>query len=398
METPKPFLTENGECRPSPTKEKDLQMFKRITIAAVVTATTVFAVSGAQAATIDLDNLVWSVPHLIDTSQVDFGQIQSPEPRNNRGLAMDPTGQYLYAGYNDEFVRRIDLTISDVIDATDAQLLGVRGKGIDVDDVGRVYLAEGSQVKVYNADLSSNLFNLTGLTKSEGVAVTREAGQLVLYNADRTEDNLKKWILTESGPGISGAVLDGTFGTAGIVSLPSDPRSVEVDGSGRVWVASKDNDTLYRVSADGSTIDSVTVGSPQDIDFDGDVALVTRYEARTISRLDADTMLSLGSDITVPWAGLSLDPDGQSGNGALSGIVVVPGSGLYISNESGQTADEKSIYGRIDANSGTIGSTFYTDKFNDDNDPILFAGAIPVPAALPAGLALLGAVGLRRRR
>ena len=347
----------------------------------------------------DLDNLQWSVQYMIDTSQSDFGVIQSPDPRNNRGLAVDPTGQYLYAGYNTESVRRIDLTLDDYIDAADAQLTGVRGKGIAVDDVGRVYLAEGTSIKVYNADLSTNLFNLTGLTKSEGVAVTREGSQLMLYNADRTDDNLKKWALTESGGGISAATLDTSFGSSGIVSVGTDPRSVEVDAVGRIWVTSKDDNQLFRVSANGSTVASTTVSTPQDIAFDGNTALVTTYTGRTIARIDATTMLSLGSDLIVPWSSLVLDPYGQSGEGALSGIVVVADNGFYVTNETGQTADEKSIYGRIDANSGLIGSTYYTDRFNDDNDPIFHV--VPEPGTLvlliTAGLGALGYAWRRRR-
>lgn len=344
---------------------------------------------------IDLDNLQWSVQYMIDQSQSDFGQPQSPDPRNNRGLALGPNGRYLYAGYNEEYVRRIDLTVSDYIDAADAQVTGVRGKSIAVDDTGRVYLAEGSSIKVYNADLSTNLFNLAGLNKSEGVAVTRESGQLVLYKSDRTNGDLEKWLLTESGVGISAAMLDTSFGTAGSVNLASDLRGVEVDDSGRIWVASLGNDSLYRVSSDGLNVASLSVGTPIDVDFDGSTVLVTRYEGRLISRFDADTLLSLGSDITVPWAELELDPDGQGGYGALSSIVMIPGLGFYVSNESGQTADEKSIYGRIDGNSGWLGGKFYTDLYNDDNDPILYV--IPEPATICL-LGLGGLALLRRKR
>lgn len=350
-----------------------------------------------------LDNLNWSIQYLIDTSQEDFGLSQVSEPRDNRGLALDPTGRYLYAGYNNAWgssgcVRRIDLTQSDYIDAADAQLTGVRGKGIAVDDVGRVYLAEGSSIKVYSADLSTSLFELPGFTQSEGVAVTRSGGQLVLYNTDRTDGNLMKWLLTESGGGLSSATPDASFGTGGIVSVPTDPTSVEVDSAGRVWVTSKGNDTLYRVSADGATVDSTTVPTPQDVGIDGNTVLVTTSQNRTIARLDADTFSSLGSDLTIPWDALKLDPDGQSDHAALSGIVVVPGQAIYVTNEAGQTANEKSTYGRVDGNSGLDGGEFYTDLIRDDNEPILFA-VVPEPSTaillLCAGVAFLAT---RRRR
>jgi len=337
-----------------------------------------------------LDNLQWSVQYMIDTSQTDFGQIQSPGPRDNRGLAISPDGRYLYAGYNNgPAVRRIDLTVSDYINAADAQITGVRGKSIDVDDAGRVYLAEGTSIKIYNADLSSNLFNLLGLTNSEGVAVTRKNGQLLLYNSDRTDGTLKKWLLIESGGSITSATLDTTFGSGGSVALAGNLRGVGVDSNGKIWVAGYGNNTVYRVSSDGLTVNSLTINSPIDIDFVAGTALVSRYTDRVISRFDMNTMLSAGADITVPWTALELDPDGQSAGGALSGIAVF-GNGFFVANETGQTADEKSTYGRTDGNSGYIGDKFYTDLYNDDNDPILFA--IPAQATITCSGPLAGDV------
>jgi hypothetical protein len=96
---------------------------------------------------------------------------------------------------------------------------------------------------------------------------------------------------------------------------------------------------------------------------------------------------------------LALDPIGQSGGGALSGIVVVPGQGLNVSNETGQTAGEKSIYGRVDANSGWLGDAYYTDLTHDDNAPILFAGTIPEPISLIFyGTGVVGVLGFAVRR
>jgi len=350
--------------------------------------------------------LNWSVQYLIDSSQSDFGFSQDSRPRGNRGLALDPTGQYLYAGYNNGAasggsVRRVDLTQSDFIDAADIQLNGARGKGIAVDDTGRVYLAEGGSIQVYSADLSTQLFEITGLTQSEGVAVTREGGQLVLYGSDRTNGTLSKWSLTESGAGLSLATLDSSFGTSGSVAVPTDPAGVEVDGAGRVWVASKANNTVYRVSSDGATVDSVAVTSPQDIGFYDDTALVTTSTNRVVSLLDANTLSPTGSDLTIPWDALELDPDGQSGQGALAGIVVGPDEAIYIANEGGQTADEKSTYGRVDGSSGWDGGSFYTDLVRDDNEPIL-AAVIPEPSGamllLCAAVSWLAARAGRRQR
>jgi len=54
-----------------------------------------------------------------------------------------------------------------------------------------------------------------------------------------------------------------------------------------------------------------------------------------------------------------LDSNEQGGDGALSGIVVIPGEGFYVANEAGQSLP-------FDEPPGS-------GKFVDDNDPILFA-------------------------
>lgn len=350
------------------------------------------AAGAAPAKALSVDNLQWSVQYMIDTSQSDFGQLQDPSPRDNRGLAISPDGRYLYAGYNNgPAVRRIDLTVSDYIDAADAQVTGVYGKSIDVDDAGRVYCTTGTSIKVYNADLSSNVFNLTGLTNCEGVAVTREGSQLVLYNSDRDTGALRKWLLTESDGLITGASSDPSFILKN--KLSSNIRGVEVDPTGNIWVAGYGNDTVYRVSSTGGTVSSISVSHPMDIEFIGDTVLVSRYTDRVISQFDMITMLSSGADITIPWLELELDPNGQSVGGALSGMAVL-GNDLFVANETGQTADEKSIYGRIDGQSGYIGEKFYTDLYKDDNDPILRV-VIPEPATIC--LLAIGAMALLRK-
>jgi uncharacterized repeat protein (TIGR01451 family) len=109
------------------------------------------------------------------------------------------------------------------------------------------------------------------------------------------------------------------------------------------------------------------------IGFDDTQAFVTQYTNRTITVLDQETMISVtGSPLTPPWADLDLDPDGQTGAGALSGIAMGDGPFFYVANEAGQTADDKSTYGRIDADSRVPGSEpFFTDATHDDNEPVL---------------------------
>ncbi len=321
--------------------------------------------------------------YLIDQSQSVGGKSQWAGPRDNRGLALSPDRRFLYAGYNNPSsgdnpfqVRKIDTTIADYTDATVAILTGYRGKAIATDDVGRVYLAEGTKVAIFDAGLTTSLYEITGLTATEGVAVTRENGALVLYTSDRTVKTLTRWVLTEAAGGVSAATKTGLGGSGvlGLSAAPaSNPRGVAIDLAGRIWVADLGDNKVFRVRADGTALTSVAVAKAMAIAFDGTQALVTQSTNRTIAVLDQETMAAVpGSPLTPPWAALALDPDGQSGGGALSGIAMGDGAFVYVSNEAGQTAGETSTYGRVDAESSPPGSDpFYTDASHDDNDPIL---------------------------
>ncbi len=351
---------------------------------------------------ITLDSLDWSVQYLIDQSQSVMGVDQFNQPRNNRGLALSPDNQFLYAGYNNPSgsycVRKIDLSQGDYTDATVANLLGVsRGKAIAVDDVGRVYLAEDGSVKIYDPNLSAMQMSIT-TTNCEGVAVKRDGGQLVLYTSDRTTGILSKWSLTESAGNVTGAAKDTGFGSSGDVTLTANLRGVELDGSGRIWVAGYGSKTMYIVASDGSSYSSISTGTatPMDVGFDGDIALVAQEYGLNILRYDVGDLSSAGADLAPPLSTLELTATpATGGNGAIDCIAVIPGKGFFVSGDGINTANEKSTYGRTDSYSGWLDGNFYTDLSADDNDPILYA--IPEPASLSL-LALGGLALLRRKR
>ena len=330
-----------------------------------------------------LHSLQWAIPYMIDNSQTVLGQSQATSPRDNRGLAISPDGRYLYAGYNNgPEVRKLDLTQTGYTAMTIARTTVSRGKAIAVDDQGRVYLAEGGAIKIMDANLAGVQYTISGtglVTKCEGVAATRESGKLVLYHTERGAPNtLTRWELTELGGQVTNAVRAGLDGD-GVITITgaSDMRGCAVDWLGRIWIADPLATTgtgkVFRVNSDGTGLVSANVGNPYAIGFNGKEVVVTGGYQRLVTVLNSDLSGSPWT-FTVPWTDLELDPDGQSGVGMLSGIAFAPnGGGFYMTNEGGQTANEKSTYGAVDGNSGWLAGKYYTDLYNDDNDPILYA-------------------------
>jgi hypothetical protein len=242
----------------------------------------------------------------------------------------------------------------------------------------------------------------------EGLAVTREGGQLKLYVSDRNLGTLEKIGLTETGGNLTLATPDTSFGPLGIKAIAgaSSLRNVEVDGSGNVWVASSGNGTLFRVSPNGSVVQSAGgITNPFDIGFNGTQVFVTSQSGKNISVFDianfnSNNIAANATTIAPPWAALSLSTTGNTeagGPGLVSGIVVIPGVGFYVGNEHGQTAGQKSIYGVTDA----FTANGFQDNFFDDNEPVLSAllpQAVPEPGAYVLAIIGLAAFGGYARR
>jgi len=323
------------------------------------------------------DTYKWTVQYLIDNSQQVFGRSQKVWPRRGRGLALSPDGKYFYIGYthgaNGGEVRKVAIGVTDdYTRATSRALQGPMGKAICCDDKGRVYIANEGEILVYDGNLHQEQQNIQ-VGMCEGLCVVREGQKLVMYISDRQFGVVQRYALEEKDSEVTGAKLEG-FGGTGEVELKNSTnlRGLEVDGKGNVWVADSDAGKVYRISKDGKTVDAVDVPNAMDIGFDGNRAFVTRGKDRVIAVLETDSMKLIGN-LSVPWEELELTPTGNNRGGLLSGIVVVPGKGFFVSNENGQTADQRSIYGRADENTDFVTGKLYRDAYLDDNDPILRA-------------------------
>jgi len=220
------------------------------------------------------------------------------------------------------------------------------------------------------------------MSECDGVAVTREGGETVLYATEREIGELHRYLIdTRFGSGGAQATPAG-LGGSGVLRITGamSLRGVAVDGKGRIWIADEEGNRVYRVNSDGSGLASVEVNKPIGIAFMDDTALVTRFTDQQIALISPDMVVT--GNLSVPWEELDLAPFGNDRDGALSGIATIPGGkGFYVADEHGQTADQKSTYGRTDQNSQVIDGKLYTDAFQDDNDPILRALPVEMQAA-----------------
>jgi DNA-binding beta-propeller fold protein YncE len=321
----------------------------------------------------------WSLQYLIDNSRTIFGRSQKVSPRHNRGLAISPDGKFLYAGYSHSYnnageVRMISVDTVDFDRASYAVVQGPMGKAIATDDKGRVYISDETSILVYDGGLHTRQLDIPA-NACEGVAVTREGRDLVLYTSDREQGALNRKVLHEKDGAVVSATPNGFDGTGTLkIHGATDLRGLKVDPKGNCWIADLKGSKVWKVSHDGKTVTSASVNTPMDLAFDNGRVLVTRYMDRVISILD-ENMQVLGT-LTVPWEELALNPLGNSRSGALSGIVTVPGKCFYLANEAGLTANQRSTYGRVDEQSGVVGGKLYKDIFEDDNEPILKATVI----------------------
>jgi sugar lactone lactonase YvrE len=348
------------------------QLFSRFVLSAAWLLISVALVSAG-------DAYKWSVQYLIDNSRTVFGRPQKVSPRHNRGLAISADGKYLYAGYQHSFnnsgeVRRIHIDATDYERATEALLPGYLATALATDDKGRVYICDDGCAVIYDAGLEKRQLRIP-MTACEGVATAREGGKLVLYSSDREEGTISRFVIEESGANVSGANLSG-FDGSGVLKVPGarDLRGLKVDAKGNVWVADLKGGKVFRIGRDGQDVKSVGVPSALDVAIDRHRVFVSRSTDRAITVLD-DELNVLGT-INVPWEELEISPFGDNRQGALGGIVVVPGKGFFVANEAGLTANQRSTYGRIDEHSDSIQGKMYRDVFGDDNEPILRATEI----------------------
>jgi hypothetical protein len=296
-------------------------------------------------------------------------------------LALSPDERSLYLGYaaapNKRLVRKIDLSVTDPAQnrsAVVAQLnlpTGTRPPmDIATDDKGRVYLALGTQIEVYNSNLQTPpLHIISGFTACEGVTTRRKNGTLVVYATDRRDKTLERFVLVEGvGETIVSSNKTGLDGDGEVRIIGAlSPRGLDVASDGTVWIADRGKGKVYRVNSAGSTVDSTGVRGAMDIALDetrGE-AYISQDTLRTIKVLNLSTGKAKRT-LTPPAAELNIDLDGEAGLGALTGIDVASCQRVFVANSK----DRSILTGNpADSPFSNVGDN--NDVKAADTDPVL---------------------------
>ena len=182
------------------------------------------------------------------------------------GVAVDGYGTVYVADTQNHTIRKI--TPSGVVstlaglagslgsaDGTGSAARFVSPSGVAVGGSGYVYVADYAAGTIRKVDLSgvvSTLADRAGAQFSQPYGVAAD-GSGTVYVADRGNHTIRK--VTPAGVASTLAGLAGSYGSAdgnGSAARFASPSGVAVDGSGNVYVADSDNQTIRKVTPDGA--------------------------------------------------------------------------------------------------------------------------------------------------
>jgi hypothetical protein len=342
---------------------------KRIFVLSLTTTCFCNLISIASAAT-----LTWT--SAVDTTSSTVNSLRSVDLAND--------GSSVYIGYiqtsGNREIERHDSNIPYALQNVTVSG-GNQPKGIATDDRGNVFVAHrgsgttSSVIQAYSSTLTPGSTTAATTPVIGGLAIQKSGSNYYAYTVYESGGLIQRYDVTNTGA----MTLDATFGTAGSYNIPgaTDLRGVEVGSDGSLYVASRGDGKVYKVSSDLSTVTSANLNLAMDVAIFGGNVYATSYNgAGSFIRSFALSDLSTVEDIFITT--LDGNPYSRGGNGTgWSGIDIGSDGRIWLVDQLYQT-------------SGTARDRLIVGTALQ---------AVPEPATLVlAGLALLSFVGLARRR
>jgi hypothetical protein len=296
-------------------------------------------------------------------------------------VANQPGNNSVYLGYiQTSGNRRIDRhDLSSPYGVLDTHASGLnQPKGIVTDDRGNVFVANrnsGSStsfLQSFSATLGVNSSSSTSSPVIGGLAIQKSGSNYYAYAVYEAAGRIERYDVTNP----ASMSLDTSFGTLGVYNIPgaTDLRGIEVGADGSLFVASRGDNRVYKVSADLTTVTSAAVTRAMDVALYGGNVYATSYNgASSLIRSLTQSSLGFVEDITITT--LDGNPYSRGASEGWSGIDIDSAGNIWLA----------------DQHYGSTGGT---------QDRLLRgASLIPEPASLSlVGLGALGLFVVRRRR
>ena len=250
-------------------------------------------------------------------------------------------------------------------------------KAIATDDRGNVFVANrgssttSSVIQSFSATLGANSTTSATAPVIGGLAIQKSGGAYYAYATYEANGRIERYNVTAPGA----MTLDTSFGTAGVYTIPgaSDLRGIEVGADGSLFVASRGDAKVYKVSADLSSVSSAAVPRAMDVALYGGNVYATSYNgSSSLIRTLSQSSLSFVEDIAIST--LDGNPYSRGSSEGWSGIDIGASGRIWLADQS---------YGNV----GGV------------QDRLLVSSSlIPEPTSLAmAGLSCLGFIVVRRR-
>jgi hypothetical protein len=284
--------------------------------------------------------------------------------RSLRGLALSNDEQSLYAGFiqgsdtagfRDYQLSPFSLIATHDVNAVDSTTKR-QAEAVTTDDRGIVYGASikdstsgvNARITLLNANFSTtkhfSLADITGPPNNStgetigGLSIRKSGSDYQLYVSRHLSNTayIERYIVGGTDVTSATLTLDATFGSGGqfnlqpFVASADYLRGLEVAADGTMFVASRENDTVYRISSALDSVTSTTVVEAMDVALFGPNLYVTQYNGANsaIVELNQATLTPTGSVFTATGT----FPHTEASTG-YSGIDIDSSGRIYLADQ-----------------------------------------------------------------